>query len=50
MMAKHILVLTDFSDYAEQALAYAIELAKTLQAHLTLLHVIHLTLWTMGDT
>jgi nucleotide-binding universal stress UspA family protein len=41
-MAKHILVPTDFSDYANYALDYAIELAKTLQARLTLLHVIHL--------
>jgi nucleotide-binding universal stress UspA family protein len=49
MTAQHILVPIDFSAYADQALEYAIELAKTLQARLTLLHVIHLTPWTMGD-
>ncbi|MDH3601191.1 MAG: universal stress protein [Candidatus Tectomicrobia bacterium] len=40
MTAEHILVPTDFSDYANQALDYAIELAKVHQASLTLLHVV----------
>jgi nucleotide-binding universal stress UspA family protein len=42
MTAKHILVPADFSEYADYALDYAIELAKVLQARLTLLHVIQL--------
>jgi nucleotide-binding universal stress UspA family protein len=49
MTAKHILVPTDFSAYAEQALDYAISLAQVLQARLTLLHVIHLTPLALGD-
>ncbi len=49
MTAQHILVPIDFSADADQALAYAMELAQTLQARLTLLHVIHLTPMTMGD-
>ena len=48
MMAKHILVPIDFSDYANYALGYAIELAKALQARLTFLHVIHLTPLEIG--
>jgi nucleotide-binding universal stress UspA family protein len=40
MMAQHILVPTDFSADADDALEYAIQLAHTLQARLTLLHVI----------
>jgi glycine betaine transporter len=43
MPIQHILVPFDFSPYAEQALAYAIELAHTLQARLTLLHAIDTT-------
>jgi universal stress protein A len=35
------LVPIDFSPYADYALDYTIALAKKLQAHLTLLHVIH---------
>ena len=49
MTAQHILVPIDFSEYADQALDYAIALGKPLQAHLTVLHVIHLTPWAMGD-
>jgi nucleotide-binding universal stress UspA family protein len=49
MTAKHILAPTDFSPYANYALDYAIELAKTLQARLTFLHVIYLTPLAMGD-
>jgi nucleotide-binding universal stress UspA family protein len=40
MAIKHILVPTDFSEYADYALDYAIELAQKLQARLTLLHII----------
>ena len=49
MLVQHMLVPLDFSPYAEQTLAYAIALAQTLQARLTLLHVIHLTPLAMGD-
>jgi nucleotide-binding universal stress UspA family protein len=38
---QHFLVPIDFSQYADYALDYAMTLAKTLQARLTLLHVIH---------
>jgi len=40
MSIQHVLVPTDFSASAEQALDYAIRLAYTLQARLTVLHVI----------
>jgi len=40
MPTHHILVPIDFSTYAEQALDYAIRLARTLNTRLTLLHVI----------
>lgn len=40
MVAQRFLVPFDFSPYAEHALDYAIELAKKLQAQITLLHVI----------
>jgi nucleotide-binding universal stress UspA family protein len=40
MAMHHILVPTDFSTAAEQALDYAIRLARTFNARLTLLHVI----------
>ena len=36
---KHILVPTDFSEPSEHALSTAIEMARALQARLTLLHV-----------
>jgi nucleotide-binding universal stress UspA family protein len=39
----HILVPIDFSAYADQALAYAMALARELQARLTLLHVVATT-------
>jgi nucleotide-binding universal stress UspA family protein len=42
MIPQHILVPLDFSEPANQALEYAIRLARQLQARLTLLHVIHL--------
>ena len=40
MTIQHILVPIDFSPHADQALDYALALAETLQARLTLLHVI----------
>jgi predicted GTPase len=40
MTVQHVLVPLDFSTYAEQALDYAIALAKQLPARVTLLHVI----------
>ena len=49
MIPKHILVPTDFSAHADDALAYAIELATSLQAHLTLLHVFYLSPLTVGE-
>jgi nucleotide-binding universal stress UspA family protein len=42
MTTQHILIPVDFSEYAEQALEYAIGLARKLPARLTLLHVIHI--------
>src|SRR5687768_13484860 len=42
MTIQHILVPVDFSGYAEQALEYAIELARKLSARLTLLHVVNM--------
>jgi universal stress protein A len=39
MPTQHFLVPIDLSEYADQALAYAIRLASTLEAHMTLLHV-----------
>jgi nucleotide-binding universal stress UspA family protein len=39
MPTQHFLVPIDLSAYADQALAYAIRLASTLEAHMTLLHV-----------
>ena len=49
MTPKHLLVPCDFSDYADQALVYAIEMAQTLGARITLLHVMHLAPLAMGD-
>ena len=40
MLPKHILVPTDLSEGAEQALAYACELARTLDAEIHLLNVV----------
>jgi nucleotide-binding universal stress UspA family protein len=42
MTIQHILVPIDFSGYAEQALEYAIGLARKLSARLTLLHVVNM--------
>ncbi|ETW95045.1 MAG: hypothetical protein ETSY1_32245 [Candidatus Entotheonella factor] len=49
MAAQHFLVPTDFSPHADQALTKAIELAKALNARLTLLHVLHITPLTVGE-
>jgi nucleotide-binding universal stress UspA family protein len=40
MTPQHILVPLDFSEPADEALMYAITMAKQLQARITLLHVI----------
>src|SRR5215471_21648822 len=40
MASQHFLVPLDFSEYANQALDYAIKLANKLGARLTLLHVV----------
>jgi nucleotide-binding universal stress UspA family protein len=40
MTSQRFLVPVDFSEYANQALEYAISLARKLDAHITLLHVI----------
>jgi glycine betaine transporter len=42
MTPQHVLVPLDFSDPANQALEYALQLAQQLQARVTLLHVIHI--------
>lgn len=49
MTVQHFLVPIDFSTYAEQALDYAITLAKQLQARVTLLHVIQPPLGAGAD-
>lgn len=41
METQHYLVPLDFSEHAENALQYAIELAQKVPGRLTLLHVIH---------
>jgi nucleotide-binding universal stress UspA family protein len=47
--AQHFLVPTDFSPYADQALAEAIDLAHAVDAQITLLHVLQLMPLTVGD-
>lgn len=49
MLAQHILVPTDFSAYADDALDYAIVLAQVLQARLTILHAFHLSSLALGE-
>jgi nucleotide-binding universal stress UspA family protein len=49
MPTPHFLVPTDFSAFADQALDYAIRLARTLKARLTLLHVIQPVPLAGGD-
>jgi nucleotide-binding universal stress UspA family protein len=46
MEIRHLLVPTDFSEGLKQALAYAVGLARTCGAKLTLLHVVELPSWT----
>ncbi len=49
MTAQHFLVPVDFSENANQAVEYAIDLASKLGARLTLLHVIQLLPLGSGD-
>jgi nucleotide-binding universal stress UspA family protein len=49
MPIQHLLVPFDFSPSADQALAYAIALAQTLQACLTLLHVKDTMSWGVAQ-
>ena len=42
MQFRHILAPTDFSEYSKQAVASALELAKTFGAKLSILHVVEL--------
>ena len=49
MAIQHILIPTDFSEYADYALDYALELTQKLQARLTLLHVLYLSPLTVGE-
>ena len=49
MTVQHILVPTDFSADADRALEYAITLAGTLHARVTLLHVLSTLYWGTGD-
>ena len=46
MHIQHILVPIDFSPDAEQALEYAVMLARQFQARMTLLHAVHLPVTT----
>jgi len=49
MTAQRFLVPVDFSEDANQAVTYAIDLARKLGARLTLLHVIQLLPWGSGE-
>lgn len=49
MAFQHILVALDFSALGEQALNTAMELAQTLQARLTLVHIVELPVTTDID-
>lgn len=42
MDIRHILAPTDFSDYSKDAIRYALELAQTFGAKLSLLHAVEL--------
>jgi nucleotide-binding universal stress UspA family protein len=42
MQFRHILAPTDFSEYSQKAVVSALELARTLGAKLTILHVVEL--------
>jgi nucleotide-binding universal stress UspA family protein len=42
MDIRHILAPTDFSDYSKEAINYALDLAQTFGAKLSLLHVVEL--------
>ena len=45
MTAQRVLVPVDFSEYADHAVAYAMDLASTLGARVILLHVIQSPPW-----
>jgi nucleotide-binding universal stress UspA family protein len=49
MVFQHILVPTDFSEYADYALDYAIEMAKMFQARVTVLYVFHVPSLALGE-
>ncbi len=49
MATQHFLVPIDFSSYADQALAEAIDLATALNAQLTLLHVMQFMPLMVGE-
>ena len=49
MTPQHLLVPLDFSGYSTQALDYAMALAHTLHARLTLLHVMESLSMSGGD-
>jgi nucleotide-binding universal stress UspA family protein len=49
MAIQHILVPTDFSEYADYALDYAVELAKSFQARVTVLYVYYLPSIALGE-
>src|SRR5271154_5938077 len=46
---KKILVPTDFSPIADNALSYAVALAKNLKAKMTLFHSVRIPLSSVGD-
>lgn len=47
---QHILVPTDFSESAEAAVRYAVELAKQVGARVTLLHVVEIPIYTYSTS
>ena len=49
MLPKRILVATDFSDTSDHALDYAIELAKSLGADVTVMHAYELPVYGFPD-
>jgi nucleotide-binding universal stress UspA family protein len=49
MDIRHILAPTDFSDYSKEAINYALDLAQTFGAKLSLLHVVELPSYPIED-
>lgn len=47
MDIRHILAPTDFSEFSKQAIDYALGLARTFRAKLTLLHVVELPAYSI---